>query len=146
CVQRCEVWVPSAAPVKITVTKGFDYQPKQDSRSAKPGEKTEITYRLQKLLFPSSAKEGRWTSGDVHVHMNYAGTYRATPQTLLEQMQTENLNVVQNLIVNKEQRFPDIAYADRLGKIDPASARNFQILHGQEFHTSYWGHLGILHP
>src|SRR5207302_11494199 len=64
--------------------------------------------------------------------------------TLLAQMQAEDLHVVQNLIVNKEQRFPDIAYADRLGKIDPVSTADFQILHGQVFHTSYWGHHGLL--
>src|SRR5207253_1275343 len=33
---------------------------------------------------------------------------------------------------------------DHLGKIDPLSTADFQILHGQEFHTSYWGHLGLL--
>lgn len=47
-----------------------------------------------------------------------------------------------DLIVNKEQRIPDIAYAGR--GLDPASRPDALILHGQEFHTSYWGHLGLL--
>ena len=46
------------------------------------------------------------------------------------------------LIVNKEQRFPDIEYNGR--HIDPVSTRETVILHGQEFHTSYWGHLGLM--
>ena len=29
--------------------------------------------------------------------------------------------------------------------LDPASTANNLLLHGQEFHTSYWGHLGLLH-
>jgi hypothetical protein len=85
---------------------------------------------------------GEWWSGDLHVHMNYGGLYRNTPTHLAEQGQAEDLNLIYNLVVNKEQRFPDIA-AFR-PDIDPASTERLLILHGQEFHTSYWGHLGIL--
>src|ERR1700688_312962 len=28
--------------------------------------------------------------------------------------------------------------------LDPASTADHLLLHGQEFHTSYWGHLGLL--
>jgi TolB protein len=44
--------------------------------------------------------------------------------------------------VNKEQRFPDIAYGGR--GADPASTQGALVIHGQEFHTSYWGHRGLL--
>jgi TolB protein len=44
--------------------------------------------------------------------------------------------------VNKEQRIPDMAYFSP--KLDPASTADHLLLHGQEFHTSYWGHLGLL--
>jgi hypothetical protein len=76
--------------------------------------------------------------------MNYGGLYRNTPAHLLEQAAAEDLSVVHSLIVNKEQRVPDIAYSGR-GQ-DPASTATTIVLHGQEFHTSYWGHLGILAP
>src|SRR5947209_1059978 len=46
------------------------------------------------------------------------------------------------LVVNKEQRIPDIAYFS--SKPDPASTANNLLMFGQEFHTSYWGHLGLL--
>ena len=127
----------------ITITKGLGHAVEQRKLTIVLGKSNSLTVKLRPFTFPRDS--GRWYSGDVHDHMNYAGTYRATPATLLAQMQAEDLNVVQNLIVNKEQRFPDIAYADRIGKLDPASTANFQILHGQEFHTSYWGHLGLLH-
>ena len=85
---------------------------------------------------------GRWVSGDLHVHMNYGGTYRNTPAHLAVQAKAEDVTILNNLIVNKEQRFPDIAY-DGVG-LDSASDAQTLIIHGQEFHTSYWGHRGIL--
>src|SRR6202023_3494170 len=54
----------------------------------------------------------------------------------------EDLDIVENLIVNKEQRFPDIAYSGQ--GVDPASKPGTLVVHGQKFHTSYWGHLGVL--
>ncbi len=84
----------------------------------------------------------RWVSADVHVHMNYGGHFRNTPAHLVLQAQAEDLDIVENLIVNKEQRFPDIAYSG-VG-VDPASKPGTLVVHGQEFHTSYWGHLGVL--
>jgi len=85
---------------------------------------------------------GRWVSGDVHVHMNYAGLYRNDPAHLKFQAEAEDLNLVHAVIVNKEQRFPDIAYSGR--GLDPVSDDATAIWHGQEYHTSYWGHLGLI--
>ncbi len=56
-----------------------------------------------------------WVSSDLHVHMNYGGEYRNTPGHLVLQAEAENLGIVNNLIVNKEQRIPDIAYSGRAG-------------------------------
>ena len=86
----------------------------------------------------------RWVSGDLHVHMNYGGTYKNTPEHMVQQAEAEHLDVVNNLIVNKEQKFPDIAYEAR--GVDRASKPDALLVHGQEFHTSYWGHRGILSP
>jgi hypothetical protein len=74
--------------------------------------------------------------------MNYGGAYRNTPVHLVAQAAAENLQVVEDLVVNKEQRIPDIAYFST--RPDPASTDTNLLLHGQEFHTSYWGHLGLL--
>ena len=83
-----------------------------------------------------------WWSGDVHVHMNYGGAYRNTPRHLAFQARAEDLHVVENLIVNKEQRIPDISYFR--ASPDPVSTATFLLTHGQEFHTSVWGHMGLL--
>ena len=96
---------------------------------------------MQPLNLPKDA-HSHWVSGDVHVHMNYGGTYRNTPRRLVAQAAAENLSIVEDLVVNKEQRIPDIAYFST--EPDPASTSTNLLLHGQEFHTSYWGHLGLL--
>jgi len=97
------------------------------------------------LLVPhkwTNDANGRWFSGDLHVHMNYGGTYRNSPAHLVKQARAEGLSVVNDLIVNKEQRFPDIAYDGK--QLDRASQPDTMLIHGQEFHTSYWGHRGLL--
>jgi len=87
--------------------------------------------------------EGRgWYSGDLHVHMNYGGTYRNDPKRLAFQARAEDLHVVENLIVNKEGRVPDVGYFRP--DPDPASTSGTLIVHGEEYHTSYWGHVGLL--
>ncbi len=98
------------------------------------------TVTLKRLPMPADA--GTWWSGDLHVHMNYGGLYRNTTAHLTEQARAEDLNLVYNLVVNKEQRFPDIA--SFRPDPDPASTDTLLVLHGQEFHTSYWGHLALL--
>jgi TolB protein len=83
-----------------------------------------------------------WVSSDLHVHMNYGGEYRNTPEHLVLQAEAENLGIVNNLIVNKEQRIPDIAYSGK--QVDAASNKLAMVVHGQEFHTTQWGHLTLL--
>ena len=92
--------------------------------------------------FPLATKHGRWVSGDVHVHMNYGGLYRNTPAHLLEQAAAEDLPLVHALVVNKEQRVPDIGMSG--GGLEASADHARAVLFGQEFHTSYWGHLGLL--
>jgi TolB protein len=133
-----ELTVP-AGTVQVDVMRGFEYAFEQRRVEVKPDTTANLTVQLR-LMIPYEPAE--WVSGDVHVHMNYAGTYRNTPEHLLEQAEAENLSIVENLIVNKEQRFPDITYF--MPHPDPASTSQHLLLHGQEFHTSYWGHLGLL--
>ena len=83
-----------------------------------------------------------WRGADLHVHMNYGGAYRNDPKHLLFQAEAEGLNLVENLVVNKEQRIPDIAYFST--RPDPVSQPGLLLFHAQEYHTSYWGHTALL--
>ena len=134
---QSEIAVPRGA-VAIEVTKGLQFRP--ETRTVVAGEEA---VSLPIHLSPLDAlASGPWSSGDLHVHMNYGGAYRNSPERLRFQAEAEDLEVVHNLIVNKEQRVPDIEYFD--GEPDRVSREDFLLFHGQEFHTSYWGHLGLL--
>ena len=137
CPSTCALDV-ARGTVSIWVQRGFRYLPWQ--RSVKVGGDTSIRVELQPNDLPASF--GTFRSADLHVHMNYGGHYRNTPENLARQARAEDLDVVYNLVVNKEERVPDIAYF-RPGA-DPASDKGVTILHSQEYHTSYWGHLGLL--
>ncbi len=125
--------------LQVDVMRGFEFAFEQHKVEIKPDAIASLTVQLRPIIFYNPAG---WVSGDVHVHMNYAGTYRNTPQHLVEQAAAENLAIVEDLIVNKEQRIPDMVYFSP--QLDPASTADHLLLHGQEFHTSYWGHLGLL--
>jgi Tol biopolymer transport system component len=135
-----EVEVP-AGKVTVEVMKGFEYAVERRTVDLSAGQPATVTVQLKPLMTVEKS-DTHWVSSDLHVHMNYTGTYRNTPAHLVEQAEAENLGIVNDLIVNKEQRFPDIAYSGK--QLDLASKRDALVVHGQEFHTSYWGHLGLL--
>jgi TolB protein len=139
---QAEVFVPPGT-VEVDVMKGFEYKWEHLRVSVEAQKTAEATIRLHLFEWPTD-DAARWVSADLHVHMNYGGSYRNTPEKLVEQAQAENLALVFNLIVNKEGRIPDIAYFST--QLDPASTSTTLLSHGQEFHTSFWGHLGLLHP
>jgi TolB protein len=136
-----EIAVP-AGGAEVDVMRGFENHFERRKVEVNADSTAQLTVRMAPLSVEVDATSN-WVSGDAHVHMNYAGTYRNTPAHLVEQAAAENLGVVEDLVVNKEQRIPDIAYFSP--KLDPASTADHLLLHGQEFHTSYWGHLGLLH-
>jgi hypothetical protein len=137
---RARVTVP-AGEVRVIVWRGLEHAIARASLKVAADATEQVTLKNAALDLPNGW-ERIWESGDLHVHMNYAGNYRATPATLVQQARAEDLDVVWNLVVNKEQRIPDIGYFST--RPDPASTDAVLLLHGQEYHTSLWGHLGLL--
>src|SRR5689334_758628 len=135
-----ELTVP-AGHVEVQVMRGFEYGVEKRQVLVAAGRRSSLTIYLQPLNLPRQANS-QWVSGDVHVHMNYGGAYRDTPRRLVDQAAAENLQIIEDLVVNKEERVPDISYFTP--QIDPASTSATLLFHAQEFHTSYWGHLGLL--
>ena len=133
-----ELTVP-AGQVRVEVWRGPEYRVARVDVAVPAGGRRVQRVILERL---DNLPARGWWSGDLHVHMNYGGAYRNTPRHLAFQARAEDLHVVENLIVNKEQRIPDIAYFRT--DADPASGPGFLLMHAQEFHTSVWGHMGLL--
>lgn len=133
-----DVTVP-AGRTRVEVWHGPEYAVHRADVDVPAGGRAQLRVTLERL---ANLPARGWWSGDAHVHMNYGGSYRNTPRNLAFQARAEDLHVVENLIVNKEQRIPDITYF-RTGA-DPVSTATFLLMHGQEFHTSVWGHMGLL--
>ena len=101
------------------------------------------TSRSASSLAPLGDLAGRgWYSGDLHVHMNYGGAYRNTPRRLAFQARAEDL--APGGEPDREQGGRDPGHRATSGRPDPASTPSTLIVHDQEYHTSYWGHVGLL--
>lgn len=140
CASPCTLEAP-AGPTSIWVQHGFRYLPWREQVRVPSGADRTVRVDLKRQELPPSF--GTWRSADLHLHMNYGGAYRNTPARLAQQARAEDLDVVYNTIVNKEERIPDVGYFRP--DPDPASRDGTLVLHGQEYHTSFWGHLGLLH-
>ena len=138
CPGECAVTVP-VGETYVTAWRGVEYTPLRQTVDAR-ADTGVVNLSLAPLKLPDWAP--RSVSADLHVHMNYGGHYRNTEENLIEQARAEDLDVVYNLIVNKEQRIPDIARFDPSARRDPSGITIFR---NQEYHTSFWGHLGLLH-
>lgn len=139
CAPPCTLDVP-AGDLRVGVQHGFATLPWHGSASARAGQDANLTAKLITNVLP--VEYGEWITADLHVHMNYGGHYHNTPANLVRQAQAEDLDVAFNLIVNKEERIPDIAWFRT--DADPASTPATTVFHAQEYHSSFWGHLGLL--
>jgi TolB protein len=130
-----------AGKYQIEVARGLERKMERRLVEISPGETKIVEIEWPENNWRSETQE-HWVSGDMHVHMNYGGEYKDNTAQLQIQAESEALSVVNNLIVNKEQRFPDIASSETSS--DAITGKDSAILRGQEFHTSYWGHRGVL--
>jgi len=137
CYGECVVSAP-LGDAKITAWRGQRYAAARHTAQIQETLGATAGISFKRLSMPQWAPVS--ISADLHVHMNYGGHYRSTLQTLSAQARAEDLDVIYNTIVNKEQRIPDIAHAGG----DVTRDGGMTIFQAQEYHTSYWGHLGLL--
>ena len=130
-----------AGKIRVRVSRGMETKPFDRVVEVKAGETQTVLAELKPIRF-NGPTGGHWVASDLHVHMNYGGTYRNYTSNLWRQAEAESLEVINELIVNKEQRVPDFAFAVP-PRVEPADPDVLQV-RGQEYHTSYWGHRGIL--
>ena len=123
----------------VLATHGLEYATVSKTVEVAAGATVAASLRLERLMdLPARG----WWSGDMHVHMNYGGAYVNDPARLRAQAEAEDLHIVEDLIVNKEQRIPDMGRFSP--DLDPVSTATTLVKHDEEYHTSWWGHTGHL--
>jgi dipeptidyl aminopeptidase/acylaminoacyl peptidase len=105
CLNGCSVMAP-VGEVEVVAWRGQQYTPVWQRVQVKANAANVVTATLRELNLPDWAPVA--ATADLHVHNNYGGLYRNDAAALHGQMEAEDLDAVYNLIVNKEQRIPDI--------------------------------------
>jgi TolB protein len=139
-VREAVIKVPPGK-IWVRISHGLAEKPFEQMIDVSAGAPRTIVPDLQDTGFDTMT-DGRWVAADMHVHMNYGGTYRNYVSHLWNQAEAEGLDLVNELVVNKEQRIPDADFSVP-AQIEPGDSE-ILLVPGQEFHTSYWGHRGIL--
>src|SRR5688572_27575349 len=132
-----------AGRLRVAAVKGFEWEPVTQEITVRAGAIDGITIQLR--LLKGFDKRG-WFSASTHVHMNYGGNLRNTPENLLRMARAENLDVVLNQVANKDNRILDYQYFVPGGGEHPASAGDPHTkLHiGQEYRPPFYGHVFFL--
>ena len=118
---------------------GFEYHPTSQRLEVKADRMLSTTIRLQRMT--DMAAEG-WYSGSNHVHMNYGGNLHNTPENLIFMAKAEDLDVVVELIANKDNRILD--YQHFTGRLHPLSSERILLFFNQEYRPPFYGHVSLI--
>ena len=129
-----------AGEAALLAMKGFERYPVQQTALIEPEAVTSVTIDLKQ--FTDFGALG-WYSGSDHVHMNYGGNLRNTPENLLFMAAAEDLDMVGEKIANKDNRIFDHHYYR--GPVDELRSTSAQILSwGQEYRPPFYGHINFI--
>lgn len=128
-----------AGPYTVEAVHGFEYHPAAVTVEVMPEELTEVTLRLRRM---ADLKSHHWYSGDNHVHMNYAGNLRNTPENLVAMARAEDLDVIGELIANKDNRILDYQYFT--GRPHPLTDSSIVLYFNEEYRPPFYGHVSFI--
>ena len=132
------VQVP-AGRLTVEANKGYEYWPAVQEVTVRGGETVDVTVPMKRRIdMPAKG----WLNGSTHVHMNYGGNVRNTPENLLLTARCEGMHIVSSLVANKDNRILDWQYFRKGGVAHPASrpAARSLLLFGEENRPPFWGH------
>ncbi|MEX2261548.1 MAG: CehA/McbA family metallohydrolase [Bryobacteraceae bacterium] len=135
---RFTVDVPEGK-VRVEAVKGMEYWPAVKEVEVRPGAVTAAELELRRMANPNAAG---WYSGSDHIHMNYGGNLRNTPENLMMLARAEWLNVIGEKVANKDHRiFDHQHFTPAPHKLSTAT----QLLSfGQEYRPPFYGHINFI--
>ncbi len=140
CDGPVEINLP-AGSYKLAGFRGPEYKVAARDIVVKAGQTQEVAVEMERW---SHMAKGHWYSGELHIHANYGyGQWYNTPETMRQQCVGEDLNVCNFVVANSDA---DVVY-DRpffRGGPDPLSTPEHILYWGQEFRSTYWGHMTLV--
>ncbi len=143
CAPPCTLGVPAGEVHDQRCSTAFAHLPWQAARHARaPARRASVAVDLRPNALPAAF--GGWLSADLHVHMNYGGHYRNTPQDVVRAGARRG---------SRRRLQPDRQQGRARSRTSPGSGpapipratATTLLMQAQEYHTSFWGHLGLLH-
>ena len=134
-------FVVQVPPGRMTVeaVKGFEFFPASQKVNIEADKLNSVALTLRSLT-DLSAKG--WYSGSTHVHMNYGGNLHNTPENLMFMSAAEDLDIIGELVANKDNRIFD--YQFFRGELDPLSTSERLLYFNEEYRPPFYGHIGLL--
>ena len=130
--------VPSG-DVTVEAMHGFEYYPAALTAPVEAGETMDTTLALRRM---TNLQGANWYSGSNHVHMNYGGNLRNTPENLVFMAAAEHLHVIGELIANKDNRVLDWQYFT--GEPHPLTDENHVLFFNEEYRPPFYGHVSFI--
>jgi TolB protein len=129
--------------LKLEAVKGFEYWPASTDIDVKADATADVVLALKPLV---SMRAKGWFSGSTHAHMNYGGNLRNTVENMMMMGRAENLDVVNALVANKDNRIMDWEHFVPGGGAHPVSKRSSDVLLmvGEEYRPPFWGHVFMI--
>ena len=129
-----------AGEVSVVAMKGLEREPVRSTVVVEAGKVASV--RLVLRQFTDYGAQG-WFSGSDHVHMNYGGNLRNTPENLLFMAAAEDLDLVGEKIANKDNRVFD--HQHYRGPVDEGRSSPERMLSwGQEYRPPFYGHINLI--
>lgn len=131
--------VVPAGPYRVEAIHGFEYHPAAATVDVEPNALTTVTLRLRRM---TDLKAEGWYSGSNHVHMNYAGNLHNTPENLVFMARAEDLEVIGQLVANKDNRILDYQYFT--GAPHPLTDSTVVLYFNEEYRPPFYGHVSFI--
>jgi TolB protein len=126
---------------RVSVFRGPEYPPIQQTVRVEAGKATETTIELERWV---DAAALNFYSGENHIHANYGyGEWYNTPATMLLQCEGEDLNVCNFMVANSDGD----GVFDRTffrGRPDPLSTPRTILYWNEEYRSTIWGHMTLV--
>ena len=125
--------------VRVEAVRGIEYLPVTQEVEARAGAVTTVVLEPKRFADPNALG---WYSGSDHVHMNYGGNLRNTPENLMLLARAEGLNMIGEKVANKDHRIFD--HQHFTGKPHKLSTSKHLLTFGEEYRPPFYGHINFI--